>query len=113
MSDLGAGIALNQDWDFEVDTTGDLRMTTGLAELQKDIAFNVADSLQSELGRRIDNTTAKRISVIVQNQLVEDPRVVAVGNTTVRRVDNTNEFEVVAEADTVDGPFELVFEVDV
>lgn len=112
MSDLGAGIALNEDFDFEVDGTGDLRPTSGLAELQKDIAFNVASALQSELGRRVDSRTRKRINLIVQNQLIEDSRIGAINNVDVRELPPNDGYEVVADVDTVEGPFQLVFEVD-
>lgn len=112
MASLGAGIYLNEDWDFAVDVSGDLRTTTEIKELQKDVALNVAESLQDDLGKPITNQTAKEIRISTKNVLLSDPRLGTIRNIEVNRVRQTNEFEVVASADTIDGPFDLVFEVE-
>lgn len=113
MSDFGAGVGLNRDWDFEVDSTGDLTTVSGLDELEKDVAFNVARNWEDSIGRRVGSSTQKRIQITVRDVLIDEPRVNDIRNLTVRRVaDNANKFEVVAEVNTIVGAdTELVFEV--
>lgn len=112
MSDLGGGIALNEYWDFEVSQTGDILATTGLAELQKDVAFNVARNVEEFIGRPAQNNTQKKIQIAVQDVLVDEPRVDAIIQVNVRQIDRTaNAYEVIANVETEVGPFELVFEV--
>lgn len=109
--ELGGGIYLDPDFDFEVDSTGDLRTSTDLDELGKDISFNVATELQGELGRRVDTTTQKRINLIVQNELIEDPRIGSINDVTVRQLLPNDGYEVVANCNTVGRTVELIFEV--
>lgn len=113
MSDLGAGIALNEDWDFEVDSTGDLLATTGIAELEKDVAFNVAREWEDSIGRRVDASAKKQIQITAQSVLLSDDRIDTVNNVTARQVNgHANKFEVVADVDTiVSGSIDLIFEV--
>lgn len=113
MSSLGAGVGLNRDFDFEVDTTGDLATVTELDELEKDVAFNVARTLQESIGQPVTSSTAKELQVDVRDVLIEDSRINVVGSVTIRRIQRTNTYEVVAEVTTAEGPFELVFEVQV
>lgn len=113
MSDFGAGVSLNEDWDFQVDSSGDLATVSGEQELQKDVAFNVARNWGDSIGRRVDSATQKRIQVTARDVLLNDPRIESITNLDVRRIeDNLNQFEVVATVNTfVDGTFDLVFEV--
>lgn len=112
MSEFGAGPDLNENWDFEVNSTGDIATTIGVDELEKDIAFNVARRLDGEIGRRRDRSTEKRIQVIVEDIFAEEVRIDSVVDVTVREIANSNSFEVVAEANAgTGGSFELVFEV--
>ena len=110
MSNFGSGIFLNEDWDFEVDVTGDLKSTSGPDELQKDVSFNVARNV--EIGKRLDSSTQKKIQVTVRDVLVNEYRIESIRELDVRRVDSSNKFEIIAEVDTItDETPELVFEV--
>lgn len=114
MVDLGGGVALDENWDFSVNGRGDLSQVTGINELEKDIAFNVARSLQRVLGDRTANYTEKRIEVNTSTALNDDPRIDRVTTLSAREVRNDpNKYEVVADVETAEGPFELVFEVSV
>lgn len=112
MSELGAGVALNQHWDFDVDESGDIATAVGLEELQKDVAFNISRSLETMLGRRIDTSTSRRIAIAVEDEFAADPRISTINDVSVNRIDMTDRFEVVANVDSGDGPFDLVFEVN-
>lgn len=113
MSDLGGGIALQEEWDFEIDNTGDLRANTGIAELQKDVAFSVASALGDGLGSPVSQDTRERIDLTVQSRLLDEDRVTAVRSTTIRQTNQSQSgYEVVASVDTAEGPFDLVFEVE-
>jgi len=110
MSNFGSGIFLNEDWDFEVDATGDLKSTSGLDELQKDVSFNLSRNI--EIGKRLDSSTQKSIQVTVRDVLVNESRIDSIRELEVRRVDSANKFEVIAEVDTItDETAELIFEV--
>lgn len=113
MSELGGGIALQENWDFEIDNTGDIRANTGTAELQKDVAFNVARLAQREIGSPVTNETPKDLRTIVRDITAADPRINTVPSVTVNRVERgTERFEISASMNTSDGPFDLVFEVE-
>lgn len=125
--EFGAGIFLDPDIDFEVDESGDIRTITGEREFQKDIAFFVKYELEreiededgnitrhSQIGQRLDATTLKRIEIIAEDTLLNDPRVDSINSLDAREVDeNDNRVELVADVDAELGPQELVIEVNV
>lgn len=112
MTDFGAGIALSQDWDFEVDATGDIETVSGEEELQKDVAFNVARRVRDVIGRRLDSATSKRIQIAVQSVLIDEVRIDEVQAVNVRQTSRHDTFEVVASAIASDDEIELVFTVE-
>lgn len=113
MSELGASVDLNEDWDFEVAASGDLETAVGLAELEKDVSFNVARNLDDTLGRRVDTATEKRIAIIVEDEMNTESRISAVNDVTVNQIADSNSFEIVADINAEGDSFELVFEVSV
>jgi hypothetical protein len=55
---LGGGIALNKDFDLEIDSRGDIKTVTGVEEVKKDLAYNMAEALQDIVGNSKDTDTA-------------------------------------------------------
>lgn len=111
-NDLGGGIALDDDFDFEVDETGDIRKTTGRAELEKDIAYATAYALQAQLGQRVDGTAKKQVELIVRNVLIEEVRITDINRVNVIELPELDGYEIATNADSDAGPVELVFEVN-
>lgn len=112
MTELGAGIALDTDWDLIIDNTGDIDETRGSEELQKDIAFNATLALQDILGQPVTRELMARTRSIVQDVLVEDPRVATVTNITARKIeDNSDRIEIVASVNADQGQQDLVFTI--
>ena len=48
----GSGPYLDEGFDFEVATDGDLRINSGLSELEKDLSFQMVISLSPLIGMR-------------------------------------------------------------
>lgn len=113
MTEYGGGIFLTKDWDFEVNNTGDIRTISGLDELEKDVAFQLASNLDQFIGSRITNEQANDIAIETQQQLSADPRIAAVLDLTVQFPDgDPDTVEVIATVrDTEGDEQELVFEV--
>ncbi len=48
----GNGVYLDENFDFELGPSGDLRMSRGLSELEKDLSFQMVISLSPLIGMR-------------------------------------------------------------
>jgi hypothetical protein len=66
MADYGSGIAFDGNFDWSVDSTGDLAFASELDELKKDLAFRVASALM--YGERIE-----RPESIAGNGVIGEP----------------------------------------
>jgi len=80
MSDdnLGAGVALDQSFDFSIDPTGDLAATSGKQELQKDLSLLMTQNLQEYLGQPPTTETKVEIKEDAIEIALADVRVIAV-----------------------------------
>lgn len=78
--DLGGGVQLDDDWDFIIDSTGDITTVEGVPELEKDLAFRSTVALQPYLGQPIDNTLAEKIRNILRNAMLDDERIAEVNS---------------------------------
>lgn len=115
IENLGSGIKLTSDWDFEVDPTGDLATVSGTEELAKDASMLTAIQLEDALGEPISmlqTNSLKSVEVSVERLLRQDPRVSDVASVTARPSDAedtiTVDVQVVTDADQ---DYNLVFEV--
>lgn len=114
---LGAGLKLTEDWDLDIDMTGDLATVSGRSELEKDISMLVSIRLQNQLGDsispRLDNNTLKKIELLTERSLRSDVRVSDVDNVFARAADEFDDM-VLVEAEVTDGKagHELIIEVD-
>lgn len=113
MSDeLGAGIALDEDLDVSVGSTGDLKNESGVDELRKDLAFNMILSLQQYLGSPPGGNLEEKVAATAYRVALADSRIESVdkGATVVRFFDSREELELIITASTVGaGEQELVF----
>ena len=82
----GKGIALveaNQDdktWDIEISGDGDIAITRGVEELEKDISFKLARALQDSQGQRITANFLSRVEELTRRILNGDERIRSVGS---------------------------------
>lgn len=94
-------------WDLDVDESGDIRGSSGLDELQKDVAFRAAQALEEVIGAQLTPTTMNRVRAVVQDVLQTEERIQRVvrmdvsrvrgqSNTVRVRADVNTEFEVVS-----------------
>lgn len=72
---FGAGPALDEDLDFDITPTGDLRVEEGVDELQKDLSFQLHFFLQRFLGEQPTEETKKEIIAEVKDVVTRDSRV--------------------------------------
>lgn len=91
---FGSSMKLTEEWDFDVNTAGDISTVNDIDELLKDISFRLAVNLEREVGRPLTKQTYKRVEVLARNVLLSDPRISRVRNVTVT--------EDVFEADTIE-----------
>jgi hypothetical protein len=113
MTEYGNGIYLDDEFDFEIDASGDIRPSRGIDELEKDLAFFSYQELSETIGRQRSPRTLAIIKDRTQRVLLNDPRVDGViGDVTVYYPESErNQVEVSATVSTVDGEQELVFPV--
>lgn len=72
---FGAGFALDENLDFDITPTGDLRGERGLSELQKDLAFQLHFFLQDFLGAKPTEETKTNVLAEVKDVVTRDSRV--------------------------------------
>jgi hypothetical protein len=111
MTDFGAGPYLTKDLDFEITTTGDIRTTSGVAELEKDIALQSLINLRNEIGVRDTPQNRARFRSQVRDILLADPRINRVTSVSVTFSRRNEAAEIIADVITDNTEQELVFEV--
>lgn len=112
MTELGAGPRLDRNFDLDVGGTGDLESVSGSAELEKDLAFQTARSLEAEFGQISDEETASRLRTRVMDIILADTRVINVNRLQLTVTgEKQEELKVNAIVQTSDGEQDLVFEV--
>ena len=111
MSDLGSGPFLTRGFDFEVTTTGDIRVSEGVRELEKDLALQSIIELDTEVGRRKTPQTRARLRAQVTEVLLQDPRIESIVSIDVTFIDGEETAEIVVSVIADDSEQELVFEV--
>lgn len=72
---LGSGLYLDQNLDFDPNTTGDLRTVSGSEELQKDLAFQLLITLDEFIGPPLTPGTRADIKSRTVDTITSDSRV--------------------------------------
>ena len=75
---LGSGLYLDQNLDFDPSTTGDLRTTSGSEELQKDLAFQLLIVLDDYIGPPLTPGTRSEIKSLTVDTILSDSRVTSI-----------------------------------
>ena len=80
----GSGIALDEHFDFRVDSTGDVRRSHGVDELKKDLALRAISAVdQAAIGSVPNANTERRIRTQIQSAIESDARVDSVTSVSV------------------------------
>lgn len=112
----GSSPTLDEDNDFVVDSTGDIKSTlqepSTTAEVEKDLAFFSQIQLQSQIGSAITPSTTAVIRNRVREIANDDSRVDNVLSVEVRQVKDGYEISMSIQLVDDDTNFELVFEVN-
>jgi hypothetical protein len=122
---FGAGIALDEDFDFSVNETGDLKTVSGRAELEKDLSFQLSFFLRRHIGELVSENLKAEVKNTAKEIVELDTRVreFREANSTVTfpdRSSNTISITVPIIPENVDtntdtsggsNPFEFVVEV--
>lgn len=111
----GSGIKLDEDWDFVVDDSGDIASTSEFSELEKDIAYALANRLDNDLGVPITPTGFAQLKSATLQILQRDQRIERIADITVEESTDENNTAVIT-ADIIavaedSVPEELVIEV--
>lgn len=108
VQELGSGIALDEEWDFSINATGDLEATQGVDELEKDLAFFTATELQERIGRPISKNALKKVEITVGQIASDDPRVEEVQEVNASKTENEGDYRVELVVRTVEGVVENI-----
>lgn len=114
MSDqLGEGLYIDQNLDFGVGQSGDIQTSSGVDELQKDLAIQMIINLDEYVGSRPADNTKAQISRRAIETALDDSRVQSVrsGSVTVDFSQRNEEISVSMTMITENGEIPLVFEV--
>lgn len=111
--DLGSGPLLDEHFDFSVGETGDLLNTTGVGELQKDLAIRMVLGLSQYLGSAPSNNIGAKVGATATKIAVSDSRVDSVDKDSIQTSFNSDRDELRLQMTvfTSDGEQELVFNV--
>jgi len=112
MAELGSGIALDQNFDFDVDETGDLRVAEGADELSKDISFALVSALEGLIGAPKTPEIKRKIRDRSRRVALADDRVQAASADSISVSETSRDtFRVSMSVVTIAGTEELVFEL--
>lgn len=111
---FGSGIYLDEQLDFSVDSTGDIRGETGLSELQKDLAFQMIISLDKYLGQPPSGNLKEKVAGTAKRVAEIDSRVTFVDTrkTEVSFSSDRQELTLKMTVQTRDGEQDLIFDVE-
>ncbi len=110
---LGSGVFLDERFDFSVDPTGDLKSTSGLNELQKDLAFQMVINLEQFIGQPPTGNLQEKVAGTAKRVAEADSRVryVLEGDTEVIFSDDREEITLKMTAQTRDEQQNLIFDI--
>lgn len=111
MSDFGAGPYLTRDLDFELTTTGDLRVSRGADELEKDIGLQSLIELDGVEGRRQTPKTRAIIKSRLKTVFNQDPRIGEIIDIQIRFIQNLDTVQIAAQVVADNTEQELVFTI--
>jgi hypothetical protein len=109
----GSGPSLDVDFDFVVDTTGDIESSSNVEELGKDLSIRMALNLEQYIGQPPTNLLKQKVATTATKVALADTRVRGVDrdSTKVSFDDTLDEITVQMKVFTEDGEQELVFNV--
>jgi hypothetical protein len=113
MTSLGSGVGLDESFDFEVGSTGDLKSTEGVEELEKDLAFQMVLGLDEFIGRRPTAALPERVARRASDIAEADPRVEFVNRSALEASfsPDARQIDLKMQVKTEDGVQELIFNV--
>lgn len=113
MADFGTGIYLDEQLDFVVSPTGDLKTKTGADELQKDLSYNMILNLQQYLGQPPSGNLEEKVAGTARRVAEADTRIDSVlsEQTKVTFSPDREEIELIMVIRSDDAEQELVFNV--
>jgi len=101
-----SGLALDENFDFRIDSTGDIDSVSDARELHKDLAGILWTAAQDIVGESARAPTQDTVVAEqnIRSLLVQDQRVIAVSSVDIRRGDGAQTLRVVAEIRSIYGP---------
>lgn len=111
MSDFGAGIALDENWDMRPDESGDVDSDHGIEEIKKDVAILIAEQLRPALGQPMSRDVQVDARIAVEQVLIGDARIDSIRSISITDV-GKQEIQVAADVITTEGPYQFVIEVN-
>lgn len=83
--ELGSSPALDENFDFIVDSSGDVEDSDGLNELEKDLSFASAFRLEDFIGQPLTPTTRQKVENAVEEVFDREERIDSVQNIEVEQ----------------------------
>lgn len=111
-SNLGSGQYLDNNLDFQIDTTGDIKASEGVDELEKDLSVQMIFALSQFIGESPTPETEADIKRMAYRAAIADVRVSSVNreNITVEWMDSMKKFDVTVPLTTNTAEqYELIF----
>ena len=85
--ELGSGPALDKNFDFIIDSSGDIEDSDGLNELEKDLSFASAFRLEDFIGQPLTPTTRQKVENALGEVFDRESRIDSVQSIEVEQVD--------------------------
>lgn len=111
--EFGSGIFLDEQFDFSVGSTGDLENTSGIDELQKDLAFKMVLNLEQFLGQPPSGNLTAKVADVASRVAIADVRVDSVveDSIDIQFSETRDELTVKLAVRTGEGEQNLIFDV--
>lgn len=90
MVEYPTDLDLNEGKDIHLDSTNDLTLTSGIAQLQQSVAIDVMDELRDFVGGRLTGKNVGQLEESIASGLNDDPQVDTVRSVSLDTYDRQN-----------------------
>lgn len=82
------GLDLDENADITIDSAGDVSRVTGMDVIETDLAYKLARDLDGFSITTLDRTTQSELQTVIRSTILDDHRVQAINDLTIRRSEN-------------------------
>jgi len=108
MTEDSTGLSLDRNFDFEIDSAGDIKSVSGVDELQKDLSGLITNIIDNRSGGSVlTENKQKELESRIRTVVSRDPRVTAVNTVSLEKNRRGTVITGVVSADSIYGSVDV------